>query len=56
MLGYGGRRPWVVSASVAMVVSSAPLALLLSFSSLLVMPGAAVDGLEMMSTMTSGQW
>ena len=56
MLGYGGRRPWTVSASVAMVASSAPLALLLSFSSFLVTSRVAADGLEMVSTVTSGQW
>jgi hypothetical protein len=56
VLGYDGRRPWTVSALVAMVASLAPLALLLSFSSFLVTSGAAADGLEMVSTVTSGQW
>ena len=56
MLGYDGRRTWTVSASVAMVASSAPLALLLSLSSFLVTSGVAADGLEMVSTVTSGQW
>ena len=55
MLGYGGRPPWTVSVSVAMVAFSAPLALLLSSSSFLVTLGVAADGLVMVSTVTSGQ-
>ena len=55
MLGYGGRRPWTVLASVAMIAFSAPLALLLSLSSFLVMSGATADGLVMVSIVTAGQ-
>ena len=55
MLGYGGHPPWTVSVSMAVVAFSALLALLLSSSSFLVTPGAAADGLVMVSTVTSGQ-